>query len=334
MRIIRQGDWFDCQVIRNRVFLWDTYGCLMVLDIRQAVYELIKAHGYKIEFSIHKDTVDKFIISSLRMKGGIYPVDSAYMGDHLYTATESGLYRRYLQEGESIAELPKGLAQKLIDIRFLELTAKADMIALSGASEGLFELYNPRKYRITKSGHETNEVSKGIYSVKKTYTKSAWYDRHDIISINQEGIQYRSRFNTSTKADASGKILRNYIKQDLIGDINERMLPARQTNPFELREVFLDILIDLRGNKEYQFMMRHFEEPVKIAGKPRKYVFGGFGMAAESRQEQVVVTKDGVVKRIDGPITRSRVVTGFGKRNGLLIVVRKDHVMITDCEND
>ena len=334
MKIVIHGDWFDCQVIRDRIFLWDTYGCLRVLDIRQRVYDLIKEHGYQINVSIHKDALDKFVISTLRIKGGIYPVDSAYMGDHLYTATETGLYRRYLQEGNNIAEMPKGLVRKLIDIRFLELTAKSDMIAMAGASEGLFELYNPRKYRITKSGHEINEVGKGIYSVIRTYTKAAWYDKHDIISVNQEGNQYRSRFNTNTKPDASGKILRNYIKQNLIGELNARMQSVRQTNQFESREVFLNIQIDERGTKEFHFLMRHFEEPVKIAGKPRRYAFGAFGMAAESKQEQVVVCKNGAVKRIDGPITRSRVVSGFGKRNGLLVVVRNDHVMITDCENE
>lgn len=334
MKIIIQGDWFDCQVIRDRIFLWDTYGFLRVLDIRRSIFGLVKEHDHKTELSIHKDIVDKFVISSLHIKGGIYPVDSAYMDGHLYTATESGLYRRYLQKGESISEMPKGLARKLIDIRFLELSAKSDMIAMAGASEGLFELYNTRKYRITKSGHGANEVSKGIYSVIKTYTKSAWYDRHDIISVNREGNQYRARFNANTKPDASGKILRNYIKQDLIEEFNVKMLPIRQTNLFESREVSLNIQIDERGTKEYHFLMRHFEKPVKIAGKPRRYVFGDFGMSAESKQEQVVVRNDGTVKRIEGPITRSRVVSGFGKKNGLLVVVCNDHVLITDCEND
>ena len=40
------------------------------------------------------------------------------------------------------------------------------------------------------------------------------------------------------------------------------------------------------------------------------------------------------VKRIEGPITRARVVSGFGKKNGLLVIVCKDQVIISDCEND
>ena len=32
MRIIIQGDWFDCQVIRDRVFLWDCDGYLVDFD--------------------------------------------------------------------------------------------------------------------------------------------------------------------------------------------------------------------------------------------------------------------------------------------------------------
>lgn len=333
MRLIIQGDWFDCQVIRDRVFLWDCDGWLVMLDIRDVIYKSLIEHGNKIEHTFHKDVIDKFIVSSLRIKGGIYPVDSAYMGGHLYTAMESGLYRRYLQEGNKIAEMPKGLSRKLTGIRFMELTARADMIAMAGASEGLFELYNFKKYRITKSGHEANEVEKGIYSVNKTYSKAVWYDKHDIISVNKEGNQYRCRFNINTKVDASGRLLRNYIKQDLIRE-NLRQLSDLQANHLESREVLLHVQIDERGSKEYRFMMRDFEEPVKIAGKPRKYVFGNFGMSAETKQEQVVVCRDGTVKRIEGPITRSRVVSGFGKRNGLLVVVRNDHVLITDCVND
>lgn len=333
MRIIVQGDFYDCQVIRDRVFLWDTYGVLMVLDIRQTMYNLIKEHGNRFEFTIHKDTVDNFVISTLRIKGGIFPVDSAYMGEHLYTATESGLYRRYIQEGERIAELPKGLAKKLIDIRFMELATKTDMMAMAGASEGLYELYNPRKYRITKSGHEVAEIEKGIYSVNRTFSKAVWYDKQDIISVNKEGYHYRCRYNATSKTDVNGRILRNYIKQDLIGEQNLLMLPAPEAVPDNSREVYT-LLTDNNGDVTYQFVMRRFEKPVKISSKPRKFLFGGFGMAAEARKELVVVRKDGVVKRVEGPITRSRVVSGFGKKKGLLVIVRNEHVIITDGENE
>lgn len=333
MRIIIQGDWYDCQVIRDRVFLWDTDGWLIVLDLRQAVYELMKEHKYAFEFTLHKDVVDKFIISSVRIKGGIYPIDSAYMGNHLYTATETGLYRRYLQEGNRIAEMPKGLSKKLIGLRFQELSAKSDTIAIAGGSYGLFELFNPLKYRITKSGHKAKEIEKGIYSVNRTYSKAVWYDKQDIISINQNGSHYRSSFTINKRVDESGKILRNYIRQNLVGEPALRMLPAPDINQEVSREVFT-LINDNGGTVTYQFTMRRFNNPVTIAGKPRKYLFGEFGMAAESKAEQVVVGKDGAIKRLEGPVTRSRVVSGFGKRNGLLVVVRNDHVLITDCEND
>ena len=333
MRLIIQGDWFDCQVIRDRIFLWDTDGQMVVLDLRQAVYGLKIQYGYKFEYTLHRDLVYKFIISLVRIKGGIYPIDSAYMGNHLYTATEAGLYRRYLQEGNRIAEMPKGLSKKLIGLRFQALSAKTNTMAMAGGSEGLFELYNPLKYRITKSGHKAEEIEKGIYSVNRTFSKAVWYDKQDIISINKEGSHYRSSFTVNKKVDENGKILRNYIRQNLIGAPGMRMLPSPIAYQKDSREVFT-LITDNDGVVSYQFVMRSFKNPITIAGKPRKYLFGEFGMAAESKTEQIVVGKKGAVTKIEGPITRSRVVSGFGKKNGLLVVVRRDHVLITDCEND
>ena len=333
MRIIIQGDWFDCQVIRDRVFLWDCDGYLVVLDIRDPIYKNMQESRNDIKYIFSKDVLEKFIVSYLRIKGGIYPLDSVYMGDHLYTATESGLFRRYLQKGDNIAEMNKGLSKKLTDIRFLELTARADMIAMAGASEGLFELYNSNKYRITKSGHKVDEVAKGIYSVIKTYTKSVWYDKYDIISMDKHGLQYRCRFNSNSKADESGKILRNYIKKDFLGDSNIRLLPTMDQDWRTSREVYTIIDND-KGDVSYYFQIKYSQQPIQIASKPRRFLFGSFGMASESKKELVVVDKDFKVKRIEGPITRARVVSGFGKKNGLLVIVCKDQVIISDIEND
>ena len=155
--IIIQGDRFDCQVIRDRVFLWDTDGWLIVIDIRPMIYELQRDHGQVFEYTIHRDVVSKYIISTVRIKGGIYPLDSAYIGNHLYTASESGLYRSYLQEGNRIAEMTKGLSKKLIGLRFQELSPKIDTVAMASGSYGLFD---PLKYMITKSWHEAKEVKK------------------------------------------------------------------------------------------------------------------------------------------------------------------------------
>lgn len=333
MRLIIQGDWFDCQVIRDRIFLWDTDGWLVVLDLRQTVYELQKKHGHSFEYTLHKDIVNKYIISTVRIKGGIYPLDSAYMGNHLYTATEAGLYRRYLQEGNRIVEMSNGLSRKIIGLRFQELSAKTDTMAMAGGSYGLFELFNPLKYRITKSGHKAEEIEKGIYSVNRTYSKAVWYDKQDIISINNDGSHYRNSFTVNKKISGDGKILRNYIRQNLIGEPEVRLLPAPNVLQNDSREVYT-VITDVNRVVTYQFMMRHFSEPINISSKPRKYLFGEFGMSAESKKEQVIVGKAGTVKRIEGPITKSRVVSGFGKKNGLLVVVLNDHVMITDCNNE
>lgn len=333
MRIIIEGDFFDCQIIRDRIFLWDTYGWLDILDFRNAIYDLAKEYKNNFEFIIQKEAVHAYVIASLRMIGGIFPIDSVYMGNHLYTATESGLYQRYIPKGRRIVDLPKGRVKKLTDLRFKELSARPGMLAMAGASEGLFELYDPNKYRITKSGHRVIPVGKGIYSVSRSYSKVAWYDAQDIISINKDGNLKRYIFNSSSKVDSSGKILRNYIKQDVIGGHSHPRLPPPSRLYDDLREVYVWKLVREGGDHEYHFAMRNFKEPVVIASKPRRFLFGHFGMAAESRKELVVVHNDSSVVRVEGPITRSRIVSGFGKKNGLLVIVSNDNVTITDCND-
>lgn len=347
MKIIISGDFYDCQIIRGRIFLWDTYGWLRVLDIRSEVQDLIKKNGKRFEFTIHKDVVDKFVVSFLRMKGGIFPLDSAYMGSHLYTATESGLYRRYLQNGEKIGELSRGLAKKLVDIRFMELAAGTDMMAMAGESEGIFELYNPSVYRIAKSGHQPKEIEKGIYSVIKTYSKSVWYEDSDIASESENGNLYLYRFRTGSQPDNQGRKLRTYIRQESVGENLPPRLTVRASRlkcnliepeplndkPNIKRHVYEWNTMTPDRQTHYCFAMFSDSKPVDISSKPRRYHFGEFGIAAESRKELVVIRNNQSVIRIDGPITRARVVSGFGRKNNLLVTVCNDYVLISDCED-
>lgn len=342
MRIIIQGDFYDCQLIRGRLFLWNTYGELFVMDIRQEVKDLYERYGKNFEYTVHKDIVGKFVVSSLRIKGGIFPLDSAYMGDHLYTATESGLYKRYLQDGVKISDFSKGKAKKLIDIRFMELSAKPNMMAMAGASEGVFELYNPRVYRVTKSGHQAKEVEKGIYSVMRTYSKSVWYERQNIASESDNGKLFLYRYRTGNQLDEGGKRLRNYIRQESlqvnympilpagngVEDGKLIAMPVPDENPQLSKRVYV-----YKTENMYSFSMFADSEFAAIAGKPRRFLFGEFGIAAETKNELVIIKTDQKVLRINGPITRARVVSGFGKKNNLIAAVCSDYVLISDCED-
>lgn len=342
MRIIIEGDFFDCQVIRDRFFLWDTYGVLRVLDLRNTLKDISHKNGGNIVFTLHKEVGEKYVISTLRIKGGIYPLDSAYMGEHLYTATESGLFRRYLPEGEKIIDVSKGISKKLIDVRFIELSPQPNMMAMAGAEEGVFELYNPKKYRITKSGHEPKNQENGIYSVNRTFSKSVWYEKDNIANISNNGSFYLCHYRTNKQPDDQGRRLRTYLKQEALVDKLVLSLPAavdvgkKETQKKETGGISRAIHIYAVENKEHQFSYGFatpfHPEPVIIASKPRRYLFGEFGTAAEAKKEVVVLSRKRGEIRINGPITRARVVSGFGGKNNLLITVCSDYVLITDFE--
>ena len=337
MKIIIQGDFYDCQFIRNRIFLWDTYGWLSVMDVRDEIQDIVNNHGWQFEYIIDKAIVNKFMIATLRLKGGIFPLDSAYMGNHLYTATETGLYRRYLQNGIRIVELSQGVAKKLIDVRFVELAAQKNIMAMAGLSEGIFELYNPRVYRITKSGHQPKEVEKGIYSVIRTSSKTVWYENNNIGSVSNEGKPYLYRYKMKDQPDDDGRILRTYIRQE---EWPQKWVPRLQDMSHEQNDltkvdatplVLVYSVEDLNHHVNYSFCTSSHRDPIELKGKPRRFLHGSFGVAAETKRDLVIVRNDNKIIKVDGPITRARVVSGFGKKDNLLIAVFSDYVMITDC---
>lgn len=345
MKIIIQGDFYDCQFIRNRFFLWDTYGWLSVMDVRAEIQDIINNHGWQFEYTINKAVVNKLMVASLRLKGGIFPLDSAYMGNHLYTATETGLYRRYLQNGTRIVELSQGLAKKLIDVRFVELAAQSNIMAMAGLSEGVFELYNPRVYRITKSGHQPKEVEKGIYSVIRTSSKSVWYENNNIGSVSNEGLPFLCRYRTKVQPGEDGRILRTYVRQE---EQPQKWVPRLQDKSHQQHNqaivpeisgdtsqmVFVHEIEDLNHTVNYCFCTSSHRDHIKLNGKPRRFLHGSFGLAAETKRELIIVRNDNKIVRVEGPITRARVVSGFGKKDNLLVVVCSDHVMITDCNDE
>ena len=70
--------------------------------------------------------------------------------------------------------------------------------------------------------------------------------------MDKHGLQYRCRFNSNSKADESGKILRNYIKKDFLGDSNIRLyrefifnLPISKPTPDTSTRVILSDILAL-----------------------------------------------------------------------------------------
>lgn len=349
MKIILKGDFYDCQIIRGRVFLWNTWGQLFVYDIRENLKECIeKTKGQDAVLVIQNGVLDKFLVATVNVKGGIYPLDSAFMGNHLYTSTETGLFKRYIQTGKGMYDFSKGKAMPIFRVPFYNIAVGDNYMALAGKEEGVFELFNDKRYRISKDGHPVKMVANGLYSVNRSYSNHVWYDDKNIISKDDSGQSYLFQYRVSLKSDNVGRYLRTYLKRsenELTITSGIRMLPSFESVKLEGKRRIEDqefLRQDMSKKRtqslntsrmEYRFIADGYNKAIiSIGSKPRRNFKAGYGVVVESKKEVVIVKSDGNVIRIPGPITRARnVKDSFGK--DYLTVVLNDSVIIDDLKN-
>ena len=349
MKIILKGDFYDCQIIHGRVFLWNTWGQLFVFDIRPIIDQCVKdAGGKDTVLEIEKNHLMHFCVASVNVKGGIFPLDSAYMDNHLYSATESGLYKRYIQVGKRISDFSKGRAFPISRIPFYNIAIGDGYMGLAGKEEGLFELYNEKRYRISKYGRPAKMAGKGIYSVHRDYSSYVWYEKRNLFSRNERGYSYEYLYRLSQKSDNTGKYLRTYYKrlEDLRYNSSSIMMlpspePSKQIidhkekdskpllNEYKIRS----ITPKLDPQKtEFSFITKDLDVSISIGSKPRRSFKANYGIVVESKKEVVIVRPNGEVIRIPGPVTRTRnAKDSFGR--DYLIVVLNDNVLIDDLKN-
>lgn len=349
MKIILKGDFYDCQIIRGRVFLWNTWGQLFVFDIRPIINQFVKeTKGMDTVLEIEKDHLKNFFVASVNVKGGIFPLDSAYMDDHLYSATESGLYKRFIQTGKRFFDFSKGKAFLISRIPFYNIAIGDGYMGLAGKEEGLFELYNEKKYRISKYGRSATMESKGIYSVHRDYSSYVWYEKRNLFSSNDRGYSYEYLYRISQKSDNSGKYLRTFYKRVENQRYNSPfiiMLPSPEPIKHVKEHEEKDSKLPLKEYKirsiapildtnrtEFRFIAKGYNKPISIESKPRRCFKASYGIVVESRKEVVIVRLNGEVFRISGPVTRARnAKDSFGR--DFLIVVLNDYVLIDDLKN-
>lgn len=60
---------------------------------------------------------------------------------------------------------------------------------------------------------------------------------------------------------------------------------------------------------------------------------GAFGTVTESKKEVLVELKNGSIIRFEGPITRSRILSGKSKKD-LLMIVFDDRIEVTDFADE
>lgn len=312
MNIVLTADFYDCQVKGGLIYLWDTWGKVIVVDIRELVTDLQKRSGPFIEIELNKELINKHIIYVDDVSGGVFPIDTAFMGRFLFTATESGLYKRYVEEKRLKRKEQKRKSSKLLDIRLYELASGANgVMAIAAGKEGVLELYNPKKMRISKWSHSLQkEIRDGIYLVHGKDSRSVMYEQQNILSSDKKGNLYRLSFLPSRNPRSGERMLRSYQNTKVLNDI-----PS---------------ILNFTQQKQQADGVKNLPAPVSTTGKIRKRLEGKFGLAFSSKKNVFVDLGNNGVKVINGPITRCRIGSGFGAFNNLLIIVLDDRVEITD----
>ena len=354
MKIILKGDFFDCQIIYDRLFLWDTWGRLFVCDIRPLLKEQKFFRNDNESLKIDKGVLFHYCVAQIDIKGGIYPLDIAFMDGNLYTSTESGLYKRNIQMGKRFSEFSKGRVRKIIEIPFYEIAKGESFMALAGQKEGLFELYNKRRYRISKYGHAIKEIAEGIYSVNQSYSHTVWCDQKNIFSSDYNGHAFECHYRYGKRRDNSGRILRSYYKREVLPlSYEDQKLSLPYKSQSEERKAIGEkvegdkiydcpaIIEPCKVNKntiteyplgQYSFIVKGTNEPIPVASKPRRYFMTKYGIVVEAKKEVVIVKSNHKVLRIEGPVTRARKTAYLGKE--CLVIVLNDEVMIDDLKGE
>lgn len=204
-----KGDFFDCQIHRDYLYIWDMEGMLSLYDwggIKHKLQEFPNAKG------IHKNikAFERFRQGlPVEVVGGMFPTDTAFIGKYLYTAVESGLYR-----GSAVIDAYKksrfvtsSKPIRVWDCPPLSLTANYSgmQLAISTGEEGLFEI-NLSKDTETRG---LRRITGNIFEVSKKNAIRSRYVKFSSIYSTDENMTKSLHAFRITKNN-NGGIVRTY----------------------------------------------------------------------------------------------------------------------------
>lgn len=178
MEIIRPlpiivGEFLDCQLVKDVLFLWDFNGDVISIDY-QKIMDLYKENG---KCYLQSDAI---MFCKTNNPTSDLPIDTFVMQGNIYLSTESGLYRGYALNSKGKNRFSSRPA-KIWDAKVLAISKKekSPILALSAGSDGLFEL-NLSMYK----SQNLQNIDKNITKVSDLHSNYAYYRGIDIDSIS------------------------------------------------------------------------------------------------------------------------------------------------------
>lgn len=333
MNIIIHGDFYDCQIYRNRLYLWDTWGILYVFNWKALLMYAEQSDDNTLVVS--QQLLRKFEYAYVRIKGGIFPMDSAFVDNHLFTATESGLYRRYIPDSaKRMTNFREGRSRNLLEgVRVFSLSVNhiGETLAVSAGKHGLLEWYDKDKYSVTK---QKKRVDLELYKVRKTPSLYATYMPDGLFSsddaTNPVFCYYQEKHNRDT---VSRSMLRAYTREQMELAQDNQKYWADGNKIYALRDQCIDSFAVTGDTQNMVVRSESIDLQDSQGLRVRKAASGSFGHVLDYKQNLTIKSKDGrFTTIIEGPITRWRILKDRKLNNDMLVAVMDDHIWISDLK--
>lgn len=324
MKYIIRGDYFDCLYQNGCFYIWDTWGTLFAVDFEDDRHIGVEEQPH-YTFEYDSNVIQHYVKQRVQVKGGFLPIDAVISGPYIYTAMENAVYRC----GVSYTSMKRNCSildnQELLSIRGVSLAAdELGFVSIAAENEGVFEIYDHKRYAINKWEHKVKDVKAGIYQVTSRYARKVDYIEGNIITTDDLWREKVCNYEMAKRKWVDGKIRRSLINSSTENLPMLRELSPMSSVPFGRKAV----------ERHYYVIRKHSQGgPLEVASLPRKMETGAFGTVTESKKEVLVELKNGKILRYEGPITRTRIFNGRHRKD-LLMIVFDDRIEVTDFSDE
>jgi hypothetical protein len=384
VKITIQGDYYDCQIYRGRLYLWTFEGALKVYNWNELVQSFIKKETDKIAmtfcfldgnylyksslielfkdsdfkdlllnkfneihnptFEINERELEQYLFGEQETPTGILPTDTEIYSNKLYFIHEKGLFSGSAHREKSAKFPVSSKPTKLWDCNLLSIKAnKYPQLALSGGSDGLFELNMASSL---PSNLKKIEKNRPIFQVSENHSSFSNYSYLNIYntSLTENSFLAMFKWNMTKDRNNNDKALRDFDtnindhkifnvknnKHFISWGIEDKLYKANEGG-FEIIK-YNNYANEENGEERFKRL-----KTVEFNAWKGKVINGGtayFGNIVECENALVVIQSDGKVFNIKGPITKWRIYPRSMNYENHLHVILDDKIEIYSFNHD
>ena len=244
LKISIKGDYYDCQIYRGRLYLWDFNGGLKVYDWTSLVQSLIKSETDKIaltfsfldgnylyktslielfkdkdfknlllkkfkrveskSFQITQKKLSKFLLGEQETPTGILPTDTEIYSNQLYFIHEKGLFSSSAHRSKSEKYLVSSRPAKIWDCNLLSI--KANKYPQLALSGGDEGLFEMNTSRAQPENLKKVESKRPIYQVSNEHSSFSNYSYLNIYNTSLIKESFLATFKWDAKLQLTGHL--------------------------------------------------------------------------------------------------------------------------------